>query len=56
MNDSLGICEWFSYMDNVLYWIHDDSWPQSTSDYPYCLILECSVGQFGYCAGIDLLP
>ena len=56
MDDSLGVCEWFNYMDTVLYWIHDDSWPQETSDYPYCLVLECSVGPLGYCTGIDLLP
>jgi len=34
---------WNAYMDPVLYWIHDDSYPQETSDYPYYYLFECGM-------------
>ncbi|HUX57074.1 MAG TPA: hypothetical protein VMV77_08875 [Bacteroidales bacterium] len=54
MEDSLGVCAWWAYMDDVLYAIHDYDYPQSTSDYPYCKVLECDTSELGYCTTVGL--
>lgn len=34
---------WNMYIDPILYAIHDYSYPQETSDYPYYFIFECGM-------------
>jgi len=33
---------WNNYIDTVLYYLHEYSYPESTSDYPYYQIFECN--------------
>ena len=44
-------CDAFSSMMGVLYYIHDNDWPQETALYPYCVLFGCNPV---YCAGIGL--